>query len=232
MTRGTPDPELLAEIDNLRLRLAEAEETLAAIRSGEVDALVMAGDHGEKIQILGEGDLIYRQFIETLSEGTVTLSKNGDILSCNAALAKTLHRPLVQILGTAMRDHLSPEDHEAFGAVLAQAGTESRRLKIHLKTAEGFLVPVYLSATQLRSATPELVLCLVLTDLEEVISAETTLRESEHRYRELLELAPVGIAVYSEGKIVFTNPAGARLLGASSESLLVGKPIADFIHPD
>ena len=232
MTGGSPDPAILAELEDLRTRLAEAEETLRAIRGGEVDALVIASDQGERIQILGEGDLIYRQFIETLSEGTVTMSKNGDILSCNAALAKTLHRPIVQILGTAMRDHLSPEDHEAFGAILAQAGTESRRLKIHLKTAEGFLVPVYLSATQLRSATPELVLCLVLTDLEEVISAETTLRESEHRYRELLELAPVGIAVYSEGKIVFTNPAGARLLGASSEGLLVGKPIAEFIHPD
>jgi PAS domain S-box-containing protein len=232
MAGGSPDPVFLTELEDLRTRLTEAEETLAAIRGGDVDALVIAGDQGEKIQILGEGDLIYRQFIETLNEGTVTLSKNGDILSCNASLAKTLHLPFTQVLGTAMREHLSPEDHEAFRAVLAQAGTESLRLKIHLKTGEGLLVPVYLSATQLKSATPELVFCLVFTDLEEVISAETTLRESEHRYKELLELAPVGIAVYSKGKIVFVNPAGARILGASSEGLLVGKPITEFIHPD
>jgi two-component system, cell cycle sensor histidine kinase and response regulator CckA len=231
MARGTPDPELLAERDDLRIRLAEAEETLRAIRGGEVDALVIAGDQGETIQILGEGDRIYRQFIETLSEGTVTLSSDGVILSCNSALAKTLRRPFAQILGTAMRNHVSPEDQEYIAALLAQAGTESRRRKVHLRTTDGFLVPVYVSATQLKSATSEPIYCLVLTDLEEVISAEASLRESEQRYRELLEFAPVGIAVYVEGKIVFTNPAGARLLGADSEEMIAGKPIAEIIHP-
>jgi len=232
MTNGVPDPELLAEIEDLRARLAEAEETVRAIRDGEVDALVIAGDKGEKVHILGEGDRVYRQFIETISEGTATLSAEGDILSCNASLAKTLRQPLVQLLGTAMRDHLSPEDREAFRAILAQAGTESRRRKIRLKTGDGLPVPVYLSATLLQNAEAEPVFCLVLTDLEEVISAEETLRESEQRYRELLELAPVGIAVYAEGKIVFINPAGARLLGADSEELIAGKPITEFIPPD
>ncbi|MGA2976205.1 MAG: PAS domain S-box protein [Spirochaetia bacterium] len=232
MTSGTPDPELLAEIEDLRIRLAEAEEILRAIRSGEVDALVIAGDQGEKVHILGEGDRVYRQFIETINDGTATLSADGDILSCNAFLAKTLRRPLVQVLGTAMRDHLPPEDHEVFRAILAQAGTESHRRKIRLKTSEGRLIPIYLSATLLQNAEGLPVFCLVLTDLEEVISAEAALRESEQRYRTLLKLAPVGIAVYSEGKIVFINPAGAHLFGADSEELIAGKPITEIIHPD
>ncbi|HYW84239.1 MAG TPA: PAS domain S-box protein, partial [Spirochaetia bacterium] len=232
MTGGSPDSVPLEELENLRARLADAEETLRAIRSGEVDALVIAGDQGEKVHLLGEGDRIYRQFIETLSEGTATVSADGHILSCNAALAKTLRRPLHEVLGTAMQDHLSPDDHEALRAILAHAGAESRRRKIHLKTRDGVFVPVYISATVLTSAAAEPAYCLVLTDLEEVISAEATLRESEQRYRELLELAPVGIAIYSEGKIVFTNPAGARLLGASSDALLVGRPVTEFIHPD
>jgi PAS domain S-box-containing protein len=62
--------------------------------------------------------------------------------------------------------------------------------------------------------------------------AEGELRESEERYRNLLEVAPVGIAVHSDGKVVFTNPAGARLLGADTEELIVGKPVTEFIHPD
>jgi two-component system cell cycle sensor histidine kinase/response regulator CckA len=61
---------------------------------------------------------------------------------------------------------------------------------------------------------------------------EETLRESEERYRQLLEIAPVGIAVHSEGKIVFTNPAGVRLLGAESEEQVIGKPLAEIIPPD
>jgi len=230
--RSTPDPEILAEIDDLRARLAEAEQTLRAIREGEVDALVLAGDHGEEVHLLGGGDRIYRQFIETVSEGTATVSADGDILSCNAVLARTLRRPIDQVLGTPMRDHVPPDDHDAFRAMLAQSGTESPRRKIRLKTGADILVPVYVSTTLLQDASGEPVICLVVTDLEEVISAEATLRESEQRYRELLELAPVGIAVYCEGKISFINPAGARLLGTDSAEQIVGKPIAEIVPPE
>ncbi|MBN1834307.1 MAG: PAS domain S-box protein [Spirochaetales bacterium] len=176
MTSETPGPERPAEIEELRARLAEAEETLRAIGSGEADALIFDGDQGQQVHVLGEGDRVYRQFIETISEGTATLSAGGDILSCNAFLAQTLRRPLVEILGTSMRDHLSPEDHEAFAAILAQAGTDSRRRKIRLKSSDGLLVPVYMSATLLQNAGAQPVTCLVLTDLEEVISAEEQIR--------------------------------------------------------
>jgi hypothetical protein len=196
MTSGTPDSEFLAEIKDLRTRLAEAEETLRAIRSGEADALIFASDQGEKVHLLGEGDRIYRQFIETISEGTATLSADGNILSCNASLAKTLRRSLVQVLGTAMRDHLSPEDNEALRAILAEAGTESRRRKVRLKTSEDSLVPVYLSATLLKSMKAEAVFCLVFTDLEEVISAEASLRQSDERLRFFVENAPSAIAMF------------------------------------
>ena len=73
---------------------------------------------------------------------------------------------------------------------------------------------------------------LLLMDYAGRKRAEQALSESEELYRHLLEAAPVGIAVHSEGRIVFTNPAGARLLGAVSEGQIVGKPILDFIHPD
>ncbi len=69
-------------------------------------------------------------------------------------------------------------------------------------------------------------------DITEKKRAEEALRESEERYRDLLDLAPVGIAVQSEGKIVFTNPAGARIIGASSPEEVTGREITKIIHPD
>jgi PAS domain S-box-containing protein len=63
-------------------------------------------------------------------------------------------------------------------------------------------------------------------------AADKALQESEIRYRGLLESAPVGIAVHSGGRIVFVNPAGVRLLGAESEDQIIGRPIAQIIHPD
>jgi PAS domain S-box-containing protein len=57
-------------------------------------------------------------------------------------------------------------------------------------------------------------------------------RESEERYRRLVEFSPEPILVHSGEQIVFINPAGVRLLGATSSEELIGRPILDFVHPD
>ncbi len=62
--------------------------------------------------------------------------------------------------------------------------------------------------------------------------AEEQAKESETLYRNLLEVAPVGIAVHTEGKIVFVNPAGQAMLGAKTPDQLIGKSIHEIIHPD
>jgi PAS domain S-box-containing protein len=72
----------------------------------------------------------------------------------------------------------------------------------------------------------------ILHDVTERKRAEEALRESEERYRALVELSPEAIFVASEGKHVFTNSAGLRLLGASSSDQIIGKPVMDVIHPD
>jgi diguanylate cyclase (GGDEF)-like protein/PAS domain S-box-containing protein len=62
--------------------------------------------------------------------------------------------------------------------------------------------------------------------------AEQTLKESEERYRLLVELSPEAIIVQSDGRIVYANPAAARLFSAESANTLLGFGIADFVHPD
>lgn len=57
-------------------------------------------------------------------------------------------------------------------------------------------------------------------------------RESEERYRKLVELSPDGIAIHVDGRFVFINPAGARLLRASRPEQLVGLSVYDIVHPD
>jgi len=55
-----------------------------------------------------------------------------------------------------------------------------------------------------------------------------TLRETDARYRQLLALSPEAVLVHANGKILFTNPAAAEMLGLASEDALVGRPIDDF----
>ncbi len=61
---------------------------------------------------------------------------------------------------------------------------------------------------------------------------ETELRESEERYRQLVELSPDGIGVERDDRIAFINTAGAKLLGYKRPEELIGRPVLDFVHPD
>lgn len=63
-------------------------------------------------------------------------------------------------------------------------------------------------------------------------STEELLRESEERYRRRAELSPDAIAVQSGEKLVYTNAAAMKLLGATCSEEVLGRPILDFIHPD
>lgn len=94
------DP-LIAENRALRARLAEAEETLDAIRNGKVDALVVAGVNGEQIFTLQGADYPYRVLIEGMGEGALILTAGGGVVFyANQRLAEMLKTPLEQLLGT------------------------------------------------------------------------------------------------------------------------------------
>ncbi|MEB3103659.1 PAS domain S-box protein [Ferviditalea candida] len=68
-------------------------------------------------------------------------------------------------------------------------------------------------------------------DITESKLAEQKLRESEERYRQLVELSPEPIIVHSDYRIVFVNPAAVKLAGAADQAELIGKEIFGFIHP-
>src|SRR5262249_43617037 len=62
--------------------------------------------------------------------------------------------------------------------------------------------------------------------------AEQALRESEERYRQLVELSPDAILVHCAGRIVFANSAAVRLFGAERTGDLLNQRAMDFVHPD
>lgn len=72
----------------------------------------------------------------------------------------------------------------------------------------------------------------ILQDVTLRRQMEQNLRESEERYRRLVELAPAPIVVHTNGKIVFVNTAALKMIGATKPEQLLGKPVLDFVHPD
>src|SRR5262245_9115423 len=85
--------ELQAENAELARRLDEAEETLRAIRTGAVDAIVVEEATGHRIYTLEAADRPYRLFVEQMQQGAATLHGDGTIAYCNKQLAELLHVP-------------------------------------------------------------------------------------------------------------------------------------------
>ncbi len=138
-------------------------QSKAPARTQGLDTGLATGECGERrASALGGADRMYRQLIETMSEGATTLSADGVILYCNARLAEMLGQPLGQVLGSGLRDYLPHADLPALEAVLAQVDTAPIRREINLKAGEGRLLPVHLSASRLQADEAEAVFLLVL----------------------------------------------------------------------
>lgn len=99
MTKPRSTRASKAEIERLRARLAEAEETLHAIRTGEVDAIAVDGPHGRQLFTLQSADQPYRVLAERMSEGAASMTADGTILFCNQRLSEMVGRPPEAMVG-------------------------------------------------------------------------------------------------------------------------------------
>jgi PAS domain S-box-containing protein len=178
MGKSRTNRQLEAEVEALRIRLEEAEETLGAIRNNEVDALVIDGPQGQQVFTLQGAEQPYRTLMETMSEGALTVATDGTILYCNQRFAEMLRGPLNRIIGLSFQEIIPSEDWHAFKALLDTCGKEGFRGEYHLTTFEGREIPVYVSARFLRLQDVES-FCIVATDLTEQRRLEQQIRQAQ-----------------------------------------------------
>jgi PAS domain S-box-containing protein len=181
---ASPTPDRHAK---LRARLESAEETLRAIQSGEVDALMVSGRRGEQLLTLKGAEPAYRMLVEAMSEGAATLSRDGAVLYCNRGFAEMMGIPPRKILGIAVPSLVVEAERDRFEALLKDARKAFVKGEFSLRSKAGNPIPVYLSLNRFRGFKGQ-ALGMVITDLSEQKRKQADeIKQAEAMHRLLLE---------------------------------------------
>jgi two-component system, sensor histidine kinase len=203
------------EIEELRTRLLEAESNLHAIYSGEIDALLLTDESGERrVFTLRSADAPYRALVERMQEGAATLSVTGDIVYCNQRFAELVCTPLEHVMGASIGRFLPAAEGEILHAML-EHGSGRYQTRLVLSGQESTEVQVTLSSIVLDDVEHR---TLILSDISSLARAQ---RENRSKDEFLAMLAhelrnPLGAiqgAVHALGLMNQTEPMSLRATG-------------------
>jgi PAS domain S-box-containing protein len=174
---------LLQELEETRRQLMEAEDTIEAIRSGQVDALVLQNGGGHQLFTLQSADHAYRVFIEKMNEGAVTLNKQGIILYANSQFASMVRRPLSQVIGMRFDQFIALQSVSSYQKMVKNCLTGDCKGEVEIVQNDQY-VPTQLSLNALELSSG-ISINIILTDLTLQKKTQKQL-EDNNRQLELL----------------------------------------------
>jgi PAS domain S-box-containing protein len=180
MAQSEPEGPGQTAYDELRDRLEAAEETLRAIRSGEVDALVVDVEGEGRLFTLQGADHFYRVLVEGMPEGAAVLDASGLVVYANARLGEIFGRPSDELVGRPFRELLEPELGPILDVALAQGDDTAIAGVPLIVRSGGERVPIALSLRTLGEESASV--ALIVTDLSAIERAEQGRRRAEQQY--------------------------------------------------
>jgi PAS domain S-box-containing protein len=235
----------------LRTATTEVEQTRkdGSMVSTEVATTLLTNDQGQVVEILGitrditerkraelalqKSEKRYRTLVEMADDVILLTDAMGKHLYRNRAYYTSLGFDVGEEVALNGYARVHPDDLEPVHALtekLLSVGTATIEYRVRHKLGHWVIRQAKTVTLYDAEHQPEAFLSII-RDITDRKLAEEKLRESEERYRQLLEMSPVGIAIHADGKLVFTNAAGAAIIGAKNSEEVVGKPILEFVHP-
>ncbi|HLA78359.1 MAG TPA: PAS domain S-box protein, partial [Vicinamibacteria bacterium] len=180
-------------------------------------------------QALRQSEAKYRQIFEDTSDAiTIIEPETERILEVNQEATLTYGRPREELIGASLKSFTYDVARGEKQIVeLLRGGTCRDFETIHLRK-DGTPIPLVVNASVIEYEGKAAILS-VNRDVSRARRAEEALRESERRFREIVETANEGIWVVDpEGNTGFVNPRMGEILGYSTEEM-AGKTLFDFM---
>lgn len=167
--------KLQKENAELRWQLEEANDAIEAIRTGQVDALILKSESGSQLYTLKSADQTYRVFIEKMKEGAVTLDKEGLILYSNSGFASMVDLPLSGVIGTSFHNFVDTENSTFFNSLFEESWNSENKAEIYLINNKKKKIPTLLSLTVIETNDGK-ALSVIITDLTRQKETEKQLK--------------------------------------------------------
>jgi len=240
--------QLESEIESLRQRLHEAEDLRHAISNGQVDAFVVGpSEDNKRVLLLSGAYARYRQLVEEMQQGAVTVSRSGEIMFANHAFAVMLGLAPIDVFRVPLMRYLAPSD-SGEAAMLLQPHPDKAEIKATLRGTNSKPLPVRIN---LVSANDDFITLLVSerdTAEEEagatvdairagsvdalVVGGEQVvmLDSAQRFYQAAVDRMQQGVVIVSaQGSIAYANQRMASLVGMPRERL-VGASLLKLAH--
>jgi PAS domain S-box-containing protein len=175
--------DLRKELEELRRQLEEANDTIEAIRTGQIDAIVVHGNDGHQLYTLKSADQTYRVFIEKMTEGAVTLNRKGFILYCNSQFATLVQLPLSKVIGVSFEQFIAHEDRDQYLHLFEKSWDHDFKGEVSLLSGDT-VTPVQLSLTSIE-LEEGVSLSIIITDLTAQKATQLQLKTNNEQLEEI-----------------------------------------------
>jgi PAS domain S-box-containing protein len=202
---------------------------------GSVGFLSDITEQKQAEEVLRNSEEKYRKLIDQSPDGIFIIDINGKFLSVNKGMIQNLKYSNEEFLSKNIwdivpKDYLILHENRLSRILSGENINEPAEYLIKGKDGREFFVEVL--STPYFENNKIIGLQGIARDITDRKRAEELLRESEERYRKVVNISPEAIIIHSDGKIVFVNSASLQILGASNFDDLLGKSAIEFVHPD
>jgi len=210
--------------------------------TGEIGGIIMFTEvvtERKRAEVaLRESETRTRSIIETALDAVISIDERGLIIDWNSQAEIMFGYSAQEALGLPLDETIIPARYRGAHAHgmnrILQSGPDAavkRRFEFSAlhRNGQEFPVEFAIASTQING---QRTFSAFIRDITERTRAETALRESEERYRTLIELSPSGMFVFCEGQTVYVNSVALSILGAAEPNDILDRSPFDFIHPD
>jgi PAS domain S-box-containing protein len=226
----------------LRVTAIRDEKEVCRYLAAQIEDIT---DRKEAEEALRESESRLRSFIETSQDSVVLIDEEGRVIEWNSGSERISGIPKTEVVGRYIWDitfTMAPQER--------RTGELLTHLEHVMRSSLSTGVPIFDTSQIVESVHPDgnrfftsQVIFPIKTkkgfrfgsiarDITLEKKAEAAIRESEEKFRLVVEHAPEAIFIQTEGRFAYVNPAACSLFNIPSSDMLMGTPVPERVHPD